>query len=72
VHLFIDALKRAGPNPSQKGLVDALNATRGFNGGGLGAAPLDYAAGPHNPAHCFWMLQNKNLVWSTVTQPQCY
>jgi len=72
VHLFVDALKRAGPNPSQKGLAAALDATRAFSGGGLVAAPLDYGPGAHAPAHCFYMLQNQNLVWTTVTQPKCY
>ena len=71
-HLFVDALKRAGNNPSQKTLVDALNATKNFTGGGLMAAPLSYAPGVHDPARCFWMLENQNLVWTTVSQPKCF
>ncbi|MHB8661313.1 MAG: ABC transporter substrate-binding protein [Acidimicrobiales bacterium] len=71
-HLFVDALRRAGPNPSQKGLVDALNATKNFMGGGLQSKGLSYSAGPHDPNRCFWMLQNQNLVWTTVTQPKCF
>ena len=70
--LFVDALKRAGPNPSQKTFVDALNATKGFQGG-LSPGPITYAAGPtHDPNRCFWMLQNKNLVWTTITDPKCF
>ena len=70
--VFVDALSRAGPNPSQQSLVDALNSTQGFQGG-LSPHPIDYQPGDsHDPNRCFWMLQNKSLVWTTVTEPQCY
>jgi hypothetical protein len=71
-HLFVDALRRAGPNPSQRALVAALDATQGFSGGGLMSAPLSYGTGNHDPNRCFWMLQNKSLVWTTVTPPKCF
>ncbi len=70
--VFVDALKRAGANPSQKSLVDALNQTKGFQGG-LSPTPISYAPGPsHDPNRCFWMLENKNLIWTTVTEPKCF
>jgi ABC-type branched-subunit amino acid transport system substrate-binding protein len=70
--LFVDALRRAGPNPSQKALADALNSTKNFQGG-LTAVPLSYSpAAFHDPNRCYWMLQNKGLVWTTVTEPKCF
>src|SRR5437763_6768917 len=70
--IFVDALQRAGANPSQQSLVDARNATSNFQGG-LSPNPISYQPGDsHDPNRCFWMLQNKNLVWTTVTDPQCY
>jgi branched-chain amino acid transport system substrate-binding protein len=70
--VFVDALQRAGPDPSQKTFVDALNATSGFQGG-LSPRPISYQAGDtHDPNRCFWMLQNKGLIWTSVTEPQCF
>jgi branched-chain amino acid transport system substrate-binding protein len=70
--LFVDALKRAGNNPSQKSFVEALNSTKGFQGG-LSPNPISYSPGPsHDPNRCFWMLENKDLIWTTVTEPKCY
>jgi ABC-type branched-subunit amino acid transport system substrate-binding protein len=71
-HLFVDALRQAGADPSQAGLVQALDAITGYTGGGLMVKPLSYHAGNHDPARCFSMLENENLVWTTVTPPQCY
>jgi hypothetical protein len=69
---FVDALRRAGNNPRQKAFVQALNTTRGFQGG-LSPTPISYTAGPsHDPNRCFWMLQNKDLIWTTVTEPKCF
>ena len=69
--LFVDALTRAGPNPTQQALVDALNATSSFQGG-LTSVPLSYGPGVHDPNRCFWMLENKDLVWTSVTEPTCF
>jgi len=68
--LFVDALKRAGPNPTQQSFVAALNATKNFNAG-LPSVPLSYGpAATHDPNRCFWMLQNKNVTWTTITEPK--
>ena len=69
--LFVDALRRAGPNPTQKGLVDALNTTVNFRPG-LTPVALSFKPGLHDPNRCFWMLKNKGYVWTTVTQPKCF
>ncbi|MHB8670246.1 MAG: ABC transporter substrate-binding protein, partial [Acidimicrobiales bacterium] len=70
--LFVDALKRAGPNPTQQKLVDALNTTRNFKAG-LPSVPLSFSPGPrHDPNRCFWMLRNQGLVWRTVSDVKCF
>jgi len=50
--LFVEALRAAGPNPTRRGLLDALRAIHEFDAGGL-IAPSDPGAG--KPATC-WML----------------
>jgi branched-chain amino acid transport system substrate-binding protein len=68
--LFTDALRRAGADPSRAALVSALDATSGFQSG-LSATPISYN-GKRDPARCFWMLQNKAQVWTTVTEATCF
>jgi branched-chain amino acid transport system substrate-binding protein len=68
--LFTDALRRAGADPSRAALVTALDGTSGFQGG-LSATPISYS-GKRDPARCFWMLQNKSQVWTTVTEAACF
>ena len=69
--LFVDALRRAGPNPTQRAFVDALNSTKDFKGG-LTPVPLSFKPGIHDPNRCFWMLKNKGYVWTTATEPRCF
>jgi branched-chain amino acid transport system substrate-binding protein len=68
--LFTDALKRAGADPSRAALVTALDGTAGFQAG-LSAAPISYN-GKRDPARCFWWLQNKAQVWTTVSESACF
>jgi branched-chain amino acid transport system substrate-binding protein len=68
--LFTDALRRAGADPSRAALVSALDATSGFQGG-LSSAPITYN-GKRDPNRCFWMLENRNQVWTTVTEAACF
>ncbi|HEV8624015.1 MAG TPA: ABC transporter substrate-binding protein [Acidimicrobiia bacterium] len=68
--LFTDALRRAGADPSRAALVSSLDGTSGFQGG-LSATPISYN-GKRDPARCFWMLQNKSQVWTTVTETACF
>lgn len=68
--LFTDALNRAGADPSRAALVSALDGTSGFQAG-LSAAPITYK-GTRDPARCFWMLENRNQVWTTVTEAACF
>jgi branched-chain amino acid transport system substrate-binding protein len=68
--LFTDALKRAGADPSRAALVTALDGTSGFQGG-LSATPISYN-GKRDPARCFWWLQNKAQVWTTVSEAACF
>jgi branched-chain amino acid transport system substrate-binding protein len=70
--LFVDTLRRAGANPTQQSFVAALNQTKNFDAG-LPSVKLSYSAGPsHDPNRCFWMLENKNVTWTTVSEPRCF
>ncbi len=48
-NMFVTGLKLAGPNFSQKGVIDALNTQTAFNANGM-IVPIDWTRQHHDPA----------------------
>ncbi|MDQ6747007.1 MAG: ABC transporter substrate-binding protein, partial [Candidatus Dormibacteraeota bacterium] len=73
--VFVEAVKRAGPNLNRQSLVDALNSIQNFDTGW--STPLSYAPGNHDPNHCFrWMKHDgtapdKGGTWHSVSPFTC-
>ena len=49
--VFVEAVKKAGPDLTRQSLVSALNSIQGFDTGW--SKPLSYSAGLHDPNRCF-------------------
>lgn len=62
--LFVQALKAAGPNPTQQGVLTALRSIHSFNAHGL-FAPAD--VGNKKPSTCYIIIQWTNGKWHRVT-----
>ena len=62
--LFVDALKAAGPNPTQGGLVAALKNIHSFSANGA-LAPADI--GNKKASTCWMMATVNNGVFSRIT-----
>lgn len=49
--VFVEAVKKAGPNLTRQSLMAALNSIQNFNTGW--STPLSYGSGLHDPNRCF-------------------
>jgi ABC-type branched-subunit amino acid transport system substrate-binding protein len=70
--VFIEAVKRAGPNLDRASLIAALNSIQNFDTGW--STPLSYGAGTHDPNHCFTYTHDNapNGTWTTTSGWKCY
>lgn len=62
--LFVDALKKAGKNPTRKSLYHALKTINRFTGTGM-TPPFNPAK--NGPETCYLVLQYKSHAWSVLT-----
>lgn len=70
--LFVEALRRIGPQPvTPLSLVTALNGIRNFDTGLT--VPLSYSAGAsHDPNHCVQWIRNQQGTWHTYSSWTCF
>lgn len=70
--LFVEALRRIGPQPvTALSLVTALNGIKNFDTGLT--VPLSYSAGPsHDPNHCVQWIRNQQGTWHTYSNWTCF
>jgi ABC-type branched-subunit amino acid transport system substrate-binding protein len=65
--LFVEALKKAGPHLTRKGVLDALAQIHNFDDGGMMTAPADVAG--KKSGHCYALLQIHNGNYDRVDDP---
>jgi branched-chain amino acid transport system substrate-binding protein len=65
---MVEALKRAGRNPTRQGLLRALQSFRKWNGSIFG--PLTYTAKSHAGLKGTYMIQVQNGNFKTLTKYQ--
>ena len=73
--VFVEAVKRAGPNLTRATLVQALDSIRNFQTGW--SSPISYGTGNHDPNHCVRQTQHDPSpfpqgTWHTVSDWKCY
>ncbi len=66
--VFVEALKRAGANPTRDGLVKAIESLKDFDTGIY--PPLTYAADRHDGNHGAVIVQAQGGKWNTVSEWQ--
>jgi branched-chain amino acid transport system substrate-binding protein len=66
--VMVEALKRAGPNPTRKGLLNALQSFRKWSGSIFG--PLTYTAKSHAGLKGAYIVQVQNGVFKPLTKYQ--
>jgi branched-chain amino acid transport system substrate-binding protein len=70
--VFVQAIKNIGSAPvNRQSLVDALNGLKNYDDGGI-TPPISYAAGNHDPLHCFQWIHNTNGRWRTSSGWNCF
>jgi hypothetical protein len=70
--VFVQAIKNIGGNPvNRQTLVEALNGIKNYDDGGI-TTPISYAAGNHDPLHCFQWIHNMNGRWRTASGWNCF
>jgi hypothetical protein len=66
---FVDALKKVGPKPTRKAVVEELKKIRGFTGNKM-LPPQDI--GNRNPADCVIMVELRKGKWVRIAPNQGY
>jgi hypothetical protein len=64
--LFVEALKKAGPKVTRKGVLAALGQIHGFNDNGM--TPMSDVAAK-TPGHCYYILQAKGGKYVKLDAP---
>jgi ABC-type branched-subunit amino acid transport system substrate-binding protein len=57
----VEALKRAGPNPTWKSFIAAMESIKNFDTGL--SLPMSYSKSGHDPLQCMELLQRRNGRW---------
>ena len=66
--VFVEAVKRAGPDLTRASLVSSLNAIQGYDTGW--SRPLSYGGGAHDPNRCFRYMAYQD-GWKNTSDWSC-